>query len=407
LSFFAAQVTAAAFNTFDLTWKKENTMDFRLTDEQQLLVKSLTELLQRDVPESYLSECDANHEFPRKGWKALADNGFLALGLPEKYGGTPADALTQVLVCETLARYAEPLSLYYSGSFLLFHDLEMFGTEEQKEKTIPAAIKGDLQLAISITEPQAGSDDAAMTTTAEIRGDEVVINGQKTWASNSHQADYVILCTRDVANPDPHKAVSMWLLPTNTPGVKIVQIPKVGFWTMGSCEIFLDNVVLPKTALVGELNNGWKQLMTNFGFERAIMAAMGLGMAQGALDDAASYANKRVQFGKPIGSYQAIQHRITDMAMKVELMRNFTYKVAWMVDNGESVRIEASMVKLYASVAAQQVVDDAIQVMGGVGVMMGSRVQRLWRDVRVTRIGGGTDEMMYNAVGPQVLRKYK
>jgi alkylation response protein AidB-like acyl-CoA dehydrogenase len=382
-------------------------MDFKLTDEQQLMVKSLTELLQREVPESYLTECDTNHEAPSKGWKTLADNGFLALGLPEKYGGTPADALTQILVLETLGRYASPLATYYSMVFLLCHDVELFGTEEQKAKTIPAIIKGDMQLAVAITEPGAGSDDAAMTTTAEIKGDKVVINGQKTWCTNAHQADYILLVTRDVKNPEPHKALSMWLLPTNTPGVKIVQIPKMFLWTMGSCEVFLDNVVLPKTALVGELNNGWKQLMTNFGFERAGLAAMALGMAQGALDDAASYANKRVQFGKPIGSYQAIQHRIADMAMKIELMRNLTYKVAWMVDNGISVRTEASMVKLYASVALNEVVDDAIQVMGGVGVMMGSRVQRLWRDARMQRIGGGTDEMMYNAVGPTVLKQYK
>lgn len=382
-------------------------MDFRLTDEQQLLVQSLTELLKREVPESYLAECDANHQAPWKGWKALADNGYLALGMPEKYGGTPSNSLTQVLITETLGRYAQPLANYYSGTYLLFHDLELFGTEEQKEKTIPAAIKGDLQLAVAITEPSGGSDDAAMVTTAVIQGDQVVINGQKTWITNSHQADYMILVTRDLTNPDPHKAMSMWLVPTNTPGVKIVEIPKLGWWTMGSCEVFLDNVCLPKSALIGQLNNGWKQLMTNFGFERAIIGAQCLGMAQAALDDAASYANKRVQFGKPIGTYQAIQHKITDMAMKLELMRDFTYKVAWMVDHGKSVRIEASMLKLYSSVATNEIVDDAVQIMGGVGVMTGSRVTRLWRDARLLRIAGGTDEMMYNAVGPQVLRQYK
>lgn len=382
-------------------------MDFKTTDEQQLLIDSLRELLARECSESYLQECDANHQFPVKGWKALADNGFLALGLPEEYGGTPADAVTCVMVEETLGRYAAPLSFYYSGALLTNLDIHHFGTAEQKAMIIPDVVTGKaLPVAIGITEPQAGSDDAAMTTTATIKGDKVILNGQKTWFTNADRAKWGIVCTRDLDNPSPHKAVSMWIVPLDTPGVKVVPIPKIGFWTENSCEVFLDNVELPMTALFGELNNGWKQLMANFGFERAFMAGMCVGIAQGALDDAADYANRRVQFGKPIGSYQLVQKKIADMAMKIELARNLTYKVAWMVDNNQPLRIEAAMAKLYASTMANEVCDDAIQVFGGAGIMSETRVSRLWRDVRIQRLGGGTDEMMYRAIGPMVLKNY-
>jgi alkylation response protein AidB-like acyl-CoA dehydrogenase len=169
--------------------------------------------------------------------------------------------------------------------------------------------------------------------------------------------------------------------------------------------VFIDNACIQGSNLVGKLNEGWPQLMANFEIERLALCAASLGAAEAAYEDASNYANRRVQFGKPIGEYQAVQHKITDMAVKIENMRNLIYKVAWMMDQNMPVRHEHAMCKLYVAQASFEVCDDAMQILGGLGYMVESRIQRLWRDIRLMRIGGGTDEIMYNIAGPQLLKK--
>jgi alkylation response protein AidB-like acyl-CoA dehydrogenase len=213
--------------------------------------------------------------------------------------------------------------------------------------------------------------------------------------------------TRDPKTENAYKGMTMFLLPTDTKGVRISPLDKVGWWMVPTCEVFLDDVHLPKTAMVGTENNGWMQLMANFEIERVSLSASCLGAAEAALEDAATYANQRVQFGQPIGNFQMIQEKLVNMVIKIENMKNFIYKVSWMMDNKMSVRYEHAMAKLYATQASFEVIDDAMQIMGGLGYMMAHRMQRLWRDVRVMRIGGGTDEIMYNIAGPQILKKYK
>lgn len=381
-------------------------MDFKLTEEQELLLNSLTELLQREAPESLIAELDEKHEFPWKPWQALADNGFLGLGIGEAYGGTPADVLTQTLVAETLGKYAFPLGVIYGLGVITIRDIEQFGSEEQKQRVLGGICRGDPPVALGISEPQAGSDAAGLKTRAVLEGDEWVINGQKIYCTISNIAKYILLMTRDPQIENPYKGMSMFLLPTDAPGVRINPLPKVGWWSVPTCEVFIDNVRLPKDALVGQLNNGWMQLMANFEIERIVLSAACIGAAEAAFEDAAVYANQRVQFGQPIGRFQMIQEKITDMAIKIENMKNYCYKVAWMMDNGMPVRHEHAMAKLYITRASFEVIDDAMQIMGGLGYMMAHRVQRLWRDVRVMRIGGGTDEIMYNIAGPQLLKKY-
>jgi len=382
-------------------------MDFRLTEEQQLLVDSLKELCLREIPDSVIAELDEKHEFPHKEWKILADNGYTGLGIDEKYGGTPADVTTQCLVADVLGKYAFPLSVIYGLGVICIKDIQDFGTEEQKHEVLGGIVRGDPPVALGISEPQAPSDASGLKTRADFDGDDVIFNGQKIYCTISNVAKYILLMTRDPEIENPYKAMSMWLLPTNTPGVRINPLPKVGWWSVPTCEVFLENVRVPKTALVGTLNNGWVQLMKNFEIERVVLSSSVVGAAEAAFEDAARYANSRVQFGKPIGSYQLVQKKIVDMAVKVENMRNYYSKVAWMMDNDIPVRHEHAMAKLYITQAAFEVTDDAMQVLGGMGYMMAARVQRLWRDVRVMRIGGGTDEIMYNIAGPQILKNYK
>jgi crotonobetainyl-CoA dehydrogenase len=380
-------------------------MDFRITEEQELLLQSLEEHLQREAPESLMAEIDERGEFPYKPWQSLADFGILALGVPEEYGGTPVDIMTMTLVTELLGRQAFSLGIIYSLGVITIRDIVQFGSEEIKQKVLTGFVQGDPPVALGITEPQAGSDSAALKTSAAIRGDEVVFNGQKMYCTLGAITPYILLMTRDAAVDNPYEGISMWLLPTDTPGVSFNKVAKVGWWSIPTYEVFIQDACVPASNLVGELNRGWPQLMANFEIERLALCAASLGAAQGAYEDAAAYANQRVQFGRTIGSNQAVQHLITDMAVKIENMRNYVYKIAWMMDQGLSVRHEHAMCKLYVAQASFEVIDTAMQVLGGLGYTMDHRVQRLWRDIRLMRIGGGTDEIMYNIAGPQLLKK--
>lgn len=382
-------------------------MDFRLTEEQELLIKSLTELLQREVPESLTSEIDEKHEFPYKPWQALADNGILGLGIPEEYGGTPTDVQTLTLVCETLGKYAFPLGVAYGLGVITILDIMQFGSEEIKKEVLGGFVKGELPVALGISEPQAGSDAAGLATTATYDGDKVILNGQKIYCTLSKLAKYILLMTRDPQGESPYKSMSMWLLPTDTPGVRFNNLPKLGWYSIPTYEVFIDHAVIDRKNLVGKENAGWPQLMANFEIERLALTAVCVGAAQAGFEDAATYANQRVQFGAPVGNNQAIQHKLTDMAITIENMHNYCMKVAWMMDNKIPVRYEHAMCKLYGTQGSFQVLDDAMQIMGGLGYMKAHRVERLWRDVRVMRIGGGTDEIMYNIAGPQILKKYR
>ncbi len=382
-------------------------MDFRLTEEQELLIKSLTELLQREVPESLTSEIDEKHEFPYKPWQALADNGILGLGIPEEYGGTPTDVQTLTLVCETLGKYAFPLGVAYGLGVITILDILQFGSEEIKKDVLGGFVKGGLPVALGISEPQAGSDAAGLATTATYDGDKVILNGQKIYCTLSKLAKYILLMTRDPQGESPYKSMSMWLLPTDTPGVRFNNLPKLGWYSIPTYEVFIDHAVIDRKNLVGKENAGWPQLMANFEIERLALTAVCVGAAQAGFEDAATYANQRVQFGAPVGNNQAIQHKLTDMAITIENMHNYCMKVAWMMDNKIPVRYEHAMCKLYGTQGSFQVLDDAMQIMGGLGYMKAHRVERLWRDVRVMRIGGGTDEIMYNIAGPQILKKYR
>ncbi len=382
-------------------------MDFRKTEEQELLIKSLTELLEREVPESYQQEIDEKHEFPYKAWKVLADNDFLGLGIPEEYGGTPCDVLTLALVCETMGKYAYDLATVFGLGVITIRDIAQFGSEEQKKKVLGTFVKGGLPAALGISEPQAGSDASSLKTTAVLDGDEWIINGQKIYCTMSNIADYILLMARDPEVENPYKGMHMLLLPTDAPGVRINPLSKMAWWSIPTCEVFLDDVRLPKDALIGKPHNGWMQLMANFEIERVALGAAGVGSAEAAFEDAARFANQRVQFGRPIGKFQLIQEKLVQMAIKIENMQNYTYKVAWMMDNDIPVRLEHAMLKLYVAQSVCQVVDDAMQIMGGMGIMMDHRIQRLWRGNRIMRIGGGTDEIMINIAGPQLLKKYE
>lgn len=375
-------------------------MDFKLSDEQELLLENIRELYAREFPESYWAECDAKHELPVRWHKVLVENDLALLGVPEEYGGTEIDKLTQMMVVEEYVKLGAPI--YLCANSYRLEDILMFGTKEQIVKAMEAAKESPISYVLGISEPQAGSDAGALSTTATRKNGKVYINGHKTFISHALQCKYMLTMTKD----EDTKKMSMWWTPLDAPGVKIEEIKKIGLFMSSTCDIYLDNVEVEEKDLVGVEGEGFIQLMKNFEIERLLLAAGALGMAEAAFEDAARFANQRVQFGKKIGEFQLIHQKLLLMKTKIENMKSHIYKTAWDYDNGNSIRIGSGMAKLYCCQSAFEVVDDAMQILGGIGYTVDHRVSRLWRDCRVLRMTGGTDEIMVHAAGRALLKEY-
>ena len=379
-------------------------MDFAKTEEQELLLESLHTVMDRGNFDSYFRECDENHEFPDKAVEALVEAGFASLGIPEELGGTPTDILTQVMVAEEAHALGYP-SLCWINFSTEVDDIMTFGNKEQQEKVISYALEGKKPFTLGFTEPQAGSDSAAMATTATKRNGKVYINGNKTFNTSADRAPYMLCVCRSGINENPYKDFSMYLFPMDAPGVEIEKLSKVGNNMCGTFEVHLNDVECEETDLVGEECKGFYQLMKNFEVERLTICAANVGMARCAYDEALRYAARREQFGKPIGTFQLIQEKLVDMRIKIENMQNILYKTAWKKMQGESIMIDTSLVKRYTGKAAFEVIDDAMQIMGGIGYTDDCRISRLWRDQRVYRIMAGTEEIMVHTAGRAIIKE--
>ena len=379
-------------------------MDFARTEEQELLLESLQTVMERGNFESYFRECDENHQFPDQAVEALVEAGFASLGIPEELGGTPTDILTQIMVAEEAHALGYP-SLCWINFSTEVDDILSFGNKEQQEKVISYALQGKKPFTLGFTEPQAGSDSAAMSTTATKRDGKVYINGNKTFNTSADRAPYMLCVCRSGIKENPYKDFSMYLFPMDAPGVTIEKLSKVGNNMCGTYEVHLDNVECEESDLVGEECKGFYQLMKNFEVERLTICAANVGMARCAYDEALRYAAQREQFGKPIGTFQLIQEKLVDMRIKIENMQNLLYKTAWKKMQGESIMIDSSLVKRYTGKAAFEVIDDAMQIMGGIGYTDDCRISRLWRDQRVYRIMAGTEEIMVHTAGRAIVKE--
>lgn len=379
-------------------------MDFKKTEEQELLLESLREVIQRGNFDNYFKECDEKHETPQKAIDAVVDAGFASLGIPEELGGTPADVLTQILVAEEAYALGWP-SLTWINFSTEVDDIMTYGNEKQQKEVLELALQGKKAFTLGFTEPQAGSDSSAMATTAVKKDGKVIINGNKTFNTNADVAKYMLCICRSGINENPYKDFSMYLFPMDAPGVETSQLSKIGNNQCHTFEVYLKDVVCDESDLVGVEGKGFYQLMKNFEIERLSICAANVGMARCAYDEAVKYAGQRYQFGKSIGTFQLIQEKIVDMKIKIENMQNMIYKAAWKKDHGESISIESSLVKRYTGKAAFEVIDDAMQIMGGIGYTNDCRISRLWRDQRVYRIMAGTEEIMVHTAGRALIKE--
>ncbi len=376
-------------------------MDFRPTEEQELLLESVREFMAQECSDEYMRRCDEEGRPPYELFKKMVDAGFGLLGCPESVGGTPVDTLTLMLVKEEFLRLGGPMQCLTN----IFHldMMEAYGTAEQMEACMKEIRDGRMAFCSGFSEPQAGSDSHAILTSYERRGGKIVINGHKTFISSAALTSHMSCLARDFSRED--EAFTMFFVPMDAPGVTIKPLHKLGWHMNPTYEVYLENVEVEDKDIIGTEGGAFKQLMKNYEVERLMMAATILGMAECAYEDSARYANQRVQFGKPIGSKQLIQEKIVRMKIKIMNMKNLVYQCAWEKDNGISIRNSSALCKLYCAQAGNEVIDDALQIMGGLGYTDDCRISRLWRDARNYRIGGGTDEIMIHIAGRGLLKE--
>ena len=379
-------------------------MNFELTDEQKDIKKSAREFAEGMFP-GVAEECDLNETFPRALWKKACDLGFVGVFIDEAYGGPGLGLLENILIMEEFCRVdagcASVILTTLGSEFIL-----LYGREEQKKKYLPGLTKGEAIMGMAITEPDAGSDVASVNTRALRMHDHYVINGNKTFITNGSIADFlVILCVTNENKRVRSKRHSALLVETNRKGFEANQLRrKLGMRASDTAEIHFSDVEVPLENLIGEVEGeGFYQLMAVFNRSRVTVAMISVGVSQGGLEKAISYAKQRKQFGKPIGSFQGIQFKLAEMASWTEASRTLCYKAASMVDHGKIDPKLISMAKWFAGEVGVKVIDEVVQIHGGYGYLGEYGIERLYRDAKLAEIVEGTKEIEKMIIARELL----
>jgi alkylation response protein AidB-like acyl-CoA dehydrogenase len=371
-------------------------MNFELTEEQKLIKQTVRDFAESEI-KSIAKELDEKEQFSIELTRKIGELGLFGMNLPEKYGGNGLDTLSYIIAVEELARIdgsqAATLAAHNSlGIGPLFY----YGTEEQKMKYLPQLCTGKALWAFGLTEPDAGSDSRSTKTNAVLENGNWKINGSKIFITNGSE-DISIGATVQVvtgSNYEGKKEFTTIIVEKDTPGFKRIKMTGKLMWRASdTSQLFFDNCIVPKTNILGELGQGSNIMLSTLDNGRLSIAAMGLGLAQGAYEMALQYAQERKQFGKPIAKFQINAFKLADMATKIELGRNLLYKACWLKDSGKPFAKEAAMSKLYCSEIAKSVADEAVQIHGGYGLMKDYPIERFYRDQRLLQIGEGTSEI--------------
>jgi acyl-CoA dehydrogenase len=385
-------------------------MEFELTKEQQEIQKAVRDFVKGEFKKDVIHDLLKKHAYPEGIWKKAADLGFIGIHFPETYSGQGLGVMEKILVCEELCRGDSTVGLCAGIADFASELLLRFGTEEQRQKWLPRVAEGQVLSCGAFTEPDHGSDITSVETTAIKDGDEWVVNGTKTFITNSgpYAGFYNVLCRTDPEAAPPHRGLSVILVEADRPGVSSADIgEKMGITLTHTAEVNFKDVRVPLSNLVGKENRGFYHVLEFFDESRILVAAQALGTAQGAFDRALAYVKQREQFGRKIAAFQVTQHKLADMATKIELARLITYKAAWNFDKGRIDPKLTSMAKMYAARIAVEVADEAIQLLGGYGYMAEYDVERFYRDAKITEIYEGTKEIQKNTIASAVLGKLK
>jgi len=374
-------------------------MDYSFTQDQETLRAHLTELLDEVCPPEYAERCDNDATPPRAAFEALAKHGWFGLILPVEYGGTGGSAIDLAILLEETGRHFEELAMWlfrtltYGSYAVMTH-----GTREQKAELLPKLVRGELSFCFALTEPHSGSDAAALTTRATAVDGGYVINGQKIFTSGMDISDYCLLVARTSTGAKKQQGITNFLIDTKLPGIEVRKIKTLGQRAIGTTQVFYNDVKVPASAVLGEVDHGWKAVDAYLWYERLCLSAARTGAASSAFEYALEYAKTRKQFGRPIGQFQAISHKLADMKMMLDISRTMVYRFAWLMSEGKATRHDAAVLKLYSGETYKAVSDMGLQILGGYGYCMEYPMQRFFRDSRLATIGAGTSEIQRNII---------
>lgn len=376
-------------------------MDFQFTQEQRMWRDTVHSFMEKEVGREYTREHDASREFPWEVYRKMADLGWLGLLLPESDGGSAADPVMFAIFCEAIAKYSLDTAACIMTSMFTATNISSHGTPEQKAEYLPPVLSGERTFSIAMSEPQSGSDAAAARTRAVLEGDQWVINGNKTWISGAHlPGATIVLLAR--TGEERYKGLSLFIMPNDTPGLTVTKLNTIVRRSLGTTQLYLDNVRLPKEALLGELGMGWTYITEHLEHERLSLAASYVGNAQTALEDTIAYTKQRKAFGKSLSEFQVLKHRMAEDATAIEAARLLTYSAACKMARGESAMKEVSMAKVFAVDTLFKTAFNGMQALGGYGQLPEMDMERYLREAKHGMVGGGANEIQKSIIAKQM-----
>jgi len=376
-------------------------MDFRFTHEQRLWSDTVHSFMEKEVGRDYTREHDANREFPEEVFRKMAGLGWLGLLVDEQDGGSAADPIMFAIFCEAIGKFSLDTAACIMTSMFTATNISRHGTPEQKRKYLRPFLAGDAKFSISITEPDAGSDAAAARSTARLDGNEWVLNGNKVFCSGAHlpNATIAILARTSAERYD---GFSLFLVPNTTKGLEIKKMNTMVRRSLGTTEFFMENLRIPKDALLGEVGKGWHYIGEHLEYERLSIAASQVGNARTALDDTVRYTKERKQFGRPLSSFQVLKHRMAENETELEAARLLVYSAACKMARGERAVKEVSMAKLFCSQVLFKIAFNGMQALGGYAQLAEYDMERYFREAKHGMVGGGTNEIQRSIIAKEM-----
>ena len=367
---------------------------------------SMREFVSREIT-PFVNEWDEAGTFPRSLYQRAAKLGITGLGYPEEYGGTPADIFYKLVFAEEYARCGSGgVNASINSHSIALPPILAAGDDELKRRVLPPVLRGEKIAALAVTEPSGGSDVAALKTTAVRDGDHYIVNGEKTFITSGMRADFITTAVRtDPENKGPG-GISVLVIEGDTPGLSRTEHKKMGWWCSDTAHLHFDNCRVPVSNLVGEENEGFRTFMNNFNSERLFMAASSYGFAQVCYDEALDWARQRSTFGQKLSQRQVVRHKLMDMSLRIDAARSLVHELAYRIEHrlGDPAQLVArtAMAKVLATQAMQFCADQALQILGGMGYMRGTRSERIYREVKVMMIGGGSEEILKDLAARQL-----
>ncbi|MDR2991250.1 MAG: acyl-CoA dehydrogenase family protein [Burkholderiaceae bacterium] len=381
-------------------------LPFYFTPEHEQFRSSLRDFVAREIT-PYVNEWDEAETFPRSLYERAAAFGLQGLGYPEEYGGTPVDLFYHVIVAEELARCGcGGVAASLNSHTIALPPILKAGSEQLKQRVMPPVLAGKKIAALAVTEPSGGSDVAHLKTTAVRDGDHYVVNGEKIFITSGMRADFITAAVRTDPSIKGAEGISALVIDGDTPGLTRTPLKKMGWWSSDTAHLRFDNCRVPVSNLVGEEHRGFKIFMNNFNNERITMAAQACGFAGVCLQDALDWCRQRMIFGSALSERQVVRHKLMDMVMRIDATRSLIYDLAYRIEHKlaqpQQLVARVCLAKVQATQTMQFCADQAVQLLGGMGFMRGTRVERIYREVKVMMIGGGAEEIMKDLAARQL-----